>query len=300
MNRGLTSTYRALARSDLLSPAILVDGHFDSGTVRFWTGLGNLTVEGETYTGVGEILNVAPSSETQTLRANGITVGLSGVSTEIVSLALNENCQGRSIKVRMIFFPSDSMDYLEVLVTVSGGKYLIERTSQDPIYVNEGVTYRFDQSDSSNDTHRIRVSTTSDGTHGGGSQYSTGWSEVGTPGTAGAYSQWVVPSGLAASSPQMYYYCQNHSGMGGVVNVSSERAAGLPFTVFDGIMDTMTIKDTGKNATVGVTAESALIALQNPKERRYTDEDQKINHPSDNGFEFVPDIQDLVIVWGRS
>lgn len=300
MNRGLTSTYRALARSDLIAPAVTVEALFDTGYLRFWSGYGDLVIDGNTFLGAGEILNVQPTSETQTVRANGCTVQLTGISTELVSVALNEPCQGRPINVKMIFLPSDAIEYINMLVTVASSKLVIERVSQDAIYVKEGETYRFDQSDSSNATHNLRVSTTSDGTHSGGSQYTSGWTEVGTAGSAGAYNQWVVPSGLAGTNPTMHYYCENHSGMGGQVYVSNDRAIHDPFIVFDGFMDKMSIQDTGKTATVGVSCESALIALQRPKERRYTAEDQKIYFPADDGFQFVPEIQDLVIVWGRS
>jgi len=43
-----------------------------------------------------------------------------------------------------------------------------------------------------------------------------------------------------------------------------------------------------------------MIAFERPYVRRYTDEDQKIEHPTDKGFEFVAAIQDLELVWGRS
>lgn len=300
MNRGLTSTYRALARSDLIAPAVTVEALFDTGYLRFWSGYGDLVIDGNTFLGAGEILNVQPTSESQSVRANGATVQLTGISTVLVSVALNEPCQGRPINIKMIFLPSDAIEYIDMLVTVASSKLVIERVSQDAIYVKEGETYRFDQSDSSNATHNLRVSTTSDGTHGGGSQYTSGWTEVGTAGSAGAYNQWVVPSGLAGTNPIMYYYCENHSGMGGTVYVSNDRAIHDPFIVFDGFMDKMSIQDTGETATIGVACESALIALQNSKERRYTAEDQKVDFPTDEGFEFVPEIQDLVIVWGRS
>ena len=87
-------------------------------------------------------------------------------------------------------------------------------TADVTLTVEEGKTYRFDQSDSSNDNHPLKISVTPNGTHGGGSEYTTGVSFNGVPGQSGAYTQITV----AVGAPTLYYYCQNHSGMGWTIN----------------------------------------------------------------------------------
>jgi hypothetical protein len=97
------------------------------------------------------------------------------------------------------------------IVTVSASKFVIDGSSQPIIKLQPGRTYRFDQSNPSNANHPLRFSITNDGTHNSGSAYTTGVTENGTPGNVGAYTEIEVDF----ATPALYYYCGNHSGMGG-------------------------------------------------------------------------------------
>jgi len=145
-----------------------------------------------------------------------------------------------------------------VVSTGSGNKYFIDGVQQDTLILGEGGTYKFDQSDSSNGSHPLRFSTTSDGTHSGGSEYTTGVTTNGSPGNAGAYTQIVV----AASAPTLYYYCTNHSGMGGQANTVDGNSWGLfPWGVNEyGDQDSIDITLTGLSATSSVGAVESFNA----------------------------------------
>ena len=127
---------------------------------------------------------------------------------------------------------TDGKTYTVTVVDDSGNKYRFDGfgTSAVTLDLAEGGTYIFNYPSA----HPFRFSTTSDGTHGGGSEYTTGVTHN---------SSTQVTIVVAASAPTLYYYCSSHSGMGGQVNTNST----LGSSNFDG-----SIQSTAKvNATAG-------------------------------------------------
>lgn len=169
---------------DSFSPFLAVELSFDSGSVRLWNGYEDLTVDGETYIGSGNLLQISGVEETGDIAARGVTMTLSGLDTSIISIALSENYQNRAARI-----------YLGA-ITAAG----------------------------------------------------------------------VVQS----------------------------------YQVFGGRLDVMNIEESGETATISVTAENRLIDLERPRIRRYTSEDQKSLYPGDLGLDYVNDLQDKTLDWGKS
>ena len=130
---------------------------------------------------------------------------------------------------------------LNKTVTVAGGKFVIDGTSQAVLSLARGSTYVFDVSDNSVSGHPLQFSTTSNGTHGGGSAYTTGVTVSGTAGQGGA----TVTFAVAADAPDLlYYYCANHAGMGGRVDIVDQHVLGFNGTSFVPIAAKRQLKST--------------------------------------------------------
>jgi hypothetical protein len=95
-----------------VAPFYAVEFDFDTAPVRFWTGYGDRTIEGETYLGAGSLIGVGGLEEVGDLSAKSATISLSGVPPEIVSLALQEPYQNRAC--RILFGVVDVADVIEV------------------------------------------------------------------------------------------------------------------------------------------------------------------------------------------
>ena len=88
----------------------------------------------------------------------------------------------------------------------SGNVYVIDGTQKKSLTLQVGTTYTFTHSDS----HPLRFSETADGTHGGGTEYTTG--------VTTSSGETVIQFNDSTPST-LYYYCDIHAGMGAEITV---------------------------------------------------------------------------------
>lgn len=180
MSRDLTVTTLAAIDDDVVYPFFAVELRFDSEILRMWTGQGTFNDGVNDWLGTGNLLNVSAIEETAEMAVKGATLTLSGVPSEVLSLALTEPYQGR--------------------------------------------------------------------------------------------------------------VCNIYFGVQGE-NVFNQ--------LFSGYMDQMNIEDSAETSTIELKVENRLIDLERARVARFTSAYQKSVYPNDKGLNFLEDMQDKPLTWGK-
>jgi len=98
-SRDIEAVLSGALDDDELSVFFAVELQFDEGTLRLWTGTGTGDIDGNSYTGVGDLLEISAVDETTEIAARGANLTLSGVPSDILTLALTSPYQGRVAKI---------------------------------------------------------------------------------------------------------------------------------------------------------------------------------------------------------
>lgn len=155
MSRTLSGGVEVNLEDDVIYPFFAVELIFDAGQftaadgtehdriLRFWTGLGDLTYEDQVYYGTANLLNVSAIEETVEMSARGATLTLNGVPSEVVSLALQEQYQGRPCNIYFGLFQKGrlerevSTDEAKAYITMQDGSFILlegQRTSLTEVF----------------------------------------------------------------------------------------------------------------------------------------------------------------------
>lgn len=127
--------------ADQIEPFYAVDLGFISGDIRLWTGYGDKTINSETFTGSGNLLNIDGLEEVADLSARGTTITLSGLASTILTYALTEEYQGRLVTIywgvgdNVVEIFSGYMDQMTIID--SGETSTIELTVESRLIVLE-------------------------------------------------------------------------------------------------------------------------------------------------------------------
>ena len=151
MSRDLSTGVSDALEQDVIYPFTAVELQFDGGNVvRLWTGVGTLVFEGQSWVGAGELLKISSVEESSEMAAKGATVNLSGVPSDILSLALSEPYQGRVGKIYLGLFSigaleKESGDYI-LLQDGSRIELETQQTSLTEIFSGFMDTMQIDES----------------------------------------------------------------------------------------------------------------------------------------------------------
>ena len=108
-----------------------------------------------------------------------------------------------------------------------------------------------------------------------------------------------IKSSLISTALSAQYTNRNGAIYLGLFDTSANVIADV-YTLFKGKMDVLNISEGQQTTMIQLKLESRLVSFEKASNRMYTLEDQKVDYLNDLGFEFIPDLQDKEIIWGKA
>jgi hypothetical protein len=158
LSRSLSSLIQQSIQQDQLVVFWTVDLLFDSpNAVYMWSGLGDLDLNGQTYVGVGDLLQISELRESSDIASYGATLTLSGIPSDMVDLALAEPYQGRKAIVKFGVIQNGSYN--------TATTYTGEMDQMNIQYTPDTVTIALDVESRLVDLQRARIRRYTDADH---------------------------------------------------------------------------------------------------------------------------------------
>jgi hypothetical protein len=107
-SRDITPDTLAAATAATIYPVLFVKLEFDGGNVCLHSRLGPLSFGGVTYTGAGKLGQITAADEVSDLSHAPLTLTLSGLPGDVISIALNEHYQGRRATIYLGYLDPDT------------------------------------------------------------------------------------------------------------------------------------------------------------------------------------------------
>tara|TARA_R100000654_G_scaffold74863_1_gene110313 strand:- start:113 stop:691 length:579 start_codon:yes stop_codon:yes gene_type:complete len=135
MARDITTAFNNAIKSENVKPIMAIELEISDGTLRFWTGYGNLTMNAggssKTFVGSGDLLNISPIEETSTLKMSGITVSMSGIKSSLISSILSAQYTNRLGTLYLGLFDT-SNNVIADVYTLFQGKMDVANIQEGP------------------------------------------------------------------------------------------------------------------------------------------------------------------------
>lgn len=122
MSRGLTPTVAAAVTQEQVARTVAVELDFPSGIARWNASPATITINGAPFFGVGILGGISVTEESAELRSYGLTLTLSGIPRDTVSLALLQGFQNRRGTVWEVPLDPDALTVLASPVVIFRGR----------------------------------------------------------------------------------------------------------------------------------------------------------------------------------
>ena len=166
-------------------------------------------------TDIGDVATLSTSSSTVVGAINEVNSSVAG-DLVIQTFGHRYNADGSNTYTQFTVTVAAKTSTHIYNGTGSSNGYLLNNSVAPFINLKVGNTYRFTQEDGTNATHPLRLYYDAGKT----TQYSTGVTTAGTPGSSGAYTQIVV----SETTPNiLYYQCSSHALMGSRMDIDSSQ-----------------------------------------------------------------------------